>query len=81
MKILKGRGREHEASAYNRRKYEDLQPLKDFERKKKARQRDDKNQVDRLKHFQETTMFGPLFICISCHGKMFRNRFSAAGNK
>ena len=47
--------------------------MKENQRKWKARQREDKTKTGRLRNFQEATMFGPLFICISCHGKMFRN--------
>ena len=37
---------------------------------KKLRQ--DNSDVDRLRRFQEAVMYGPMFVCVSCHGKMFR---------
>ena len=42
--------------------------LKFFKRKKKQ----DAGASDRLRSFREATMCGPDFICISCHGRMFK---------
>ena len=32
----------------------------------------DKDAYDRLRSFRESTMCGPVFVCVSCHGKMFK---------
>ena len=37
-----------------------------------AKHRKDKNEKDRLKKFLDATMQGPLYICISCHGRLFK---------
>ena len=71
----KEKEKERNWKSRNRSKLRDENPDKEMEKERnwKSGQRDDKNQADRLKNFQEATMFGPLFLCISCHGKMFKN--------
>ena len=38
----------------------------------KAKQRECNNELDRLKNFRDATMYGPIFLCISCHIKCFK---------
>ena len=37
-----------------------------------AKHRKTESAADRLKEFREATMLGPIFICISCHMKLFK---------
>ena len=39
-----------------------------FKRKVKT----EKSDLDRVREFRDQTMFGPIFVCVSCHGKMFK---------
>ena len=39
---------------------------------KSKKLRQDSSFADRLRKFQEAVIYGPMFICCSCHGKMFR---------
>ena len=70
------KGKIRECTAASRQKLKESDPKafkaqtkKDNESKKLQQ---DKSEVDRLRRFQEATMYGPLFVCVSCHGKMFR---------
>ena len=55
--------KERDPEAYKEQKKKDNKSLK---------LRQDSSFVDRLRKFQEAVMYGPMFICVSCHGKMFR---------
>ena len=65
-----------DSTAKSRQKCKEADPeaykaqIKKDNESKKLQQ--DKTEVDRLRRFQESVMYGPLFVCVSCHGKMFR---------
>ena len=60
----------------SRQKRKECDPEAYKERTKKdndsKKLRQDNSSVDRLRRFQEAVMYGPMFLCVSCHGKMFR---------
>ena len=62
------------AESRKRLREEDPEAYKDQGKKddKSKKRRQDKSVADRLRKFQEAVMYGPMFICVSCHGKMFR---------
>ena len=55
-----------------------LQTKKDNESRKLSQ---DKTVADRLRKFREAVMYGPMFLCVSCHGKMFRNSVKILTNR
>merc|ERR1712155_170025 len=46
---------------------------KEVQRLRKQKSRETKTAAQRLAAFREATMFGAVFLCVSCHGKMFRS--------
>ena len=74
-----------ESTAKSRQKLKENDPegykkrMKEDNESKKLRH--DKNEVDRLRRFQEAVMYGPMFVCCSCHGKMFRCTVKILTNK
>ena len=65
----------YKADSRKRKREENEEKAKDDQRKWKAnsRKRIGNSALVRLSKFREDTMYGPLFICISCHGQMFRH--------
>ena len=63
-----------QAISRQKRKEADPEAYKERTKKENASKklRQDKSEVDRLRRFQESVMYGPMFLCVSCHGKMFR---------
>ena len=51
------------------------------DRKEKSRKKISTNAKNRLERFREDVMYGPLFICICCHGKMFRHSVQEANEQ
>ena len=70
--LQKTKHRGHQATYEEKRKKEDPEAFKELKRQKNAQYRKDENEKDRLKKFLDATMHGPLFICISCHGRLFK---------
>ena len=68
--------RQNDAKSRSREKKRKEDPLAYKEQTKRDNEskklRQDSSFVDRLRKFQEAVMYGPMFICVSCHGKMFR---------
>ena len=66
--------RNRQAISRQKRKEADPEAYKEKKKKENAnlKLRQDKSEVDRLRRFQESVMYGPMFLCVSCHGKMFR---------
>lgn len=71
---LQERENEHQANSRKRNKLENEEEVKEKERNRKAMSRKIGNSSkSRLNRFREDIMYGPLFICICCHGKIFRH--------
>ena len=68
----KKKSRELKRKSRDQLKDEDPEAHKEKQRKHNAHFRKDTCETDRLKKFQEAVMYGPMFLCVSCHGKMFR---------
>ena len=64
--------RDSSKKSEEKRKSEDPELFKEKKKQRNAKYRKDEDEIDRLKKFQEAVMHGPMFICVSCHGKMFR---------
>ena len=62
----------HQSTYESKKKSEDPESFKELIRQKNAKYRKDENEKDRLKKFLDATMQGPLYICISCHGRLFK---------
>ena len=55
-----------------KRKNENPEAYTEENRRWRLNYRSDESEYGRLRNFLDATMYGPIFICISCHGKMFR---------
>ena len=55
-----------------KRKNIDPEAFKEDHRLKVAKYRNDESEDGRLRNFLDATMYGPIFICVCCHGKMFK---------
>ena len=72
--------KERKAKSTENLRKKDYQKVKEQQNARKAKSRalqKAKNEQDdpdtvQLKAFRDQTMMGPVFICVSCHGKMFR---------
>ena len=57
-----------------KKRNEDIGAYKERDRMYQAKHRRiGTSSMNRLNRFREDIMYGPLFICICCHGKMFRH--------
>ena len=72
---LMDREKEYKAQSRKRKRIENEDKVKEYERVGKAnyRKRIGSSSKSRLNRFKEDIMYGPLFICICCHQKMFRH--------
>ena len=52
---------------------ENPEKSKEATRRAVAKFRECKDEMDRLRKFREATMYGPIFICVSCHIKCFQS--------
>ena len=70
--LEKKKGKEWKTKSRNESKKADPQAHKEKQKQYNANFRRDDSAIDRFRKFQEAVMYGPMFICGSCHGKMFR---------
>ena len=52
---------------------ENPEKIKEDRRISMAKSRQCKDEMDRLRRFREATMYGPIFVCVSCHIKCFKS--------
>ena len=63
---------EWKSNSRMKRKNEDPDTQKEENRMWVAKHRSDETEDNRLRNFLDASMYGPIFICICCHGKMFK---------
>ena len=52
---------------------ENPEKAKEESRMSMKKYRECTDEMDRLRKFREATMYGPIFVCISCHIKCFKS--------